>query len=61
MTDRKLFVTRDVLHFDRRTFTYVADKKFFDKKLTTYMLNHCPVDRRNEFIEFVKSNWGKAV
>lgn len=60
VTDRKLFVTRDVLHFDRRTFTYVADKAFFDKKLTTYMLNHCPVDRRNEFIEFVKANWGKA-
>lgn len=60
MTDRRMFVTRDILHFDRNTYSYVADDKFFDKKLTKYMLNHCPLDKREDFIKFVKENWGKG-
>lgn len=59
-TDRKMFETRDILHFDRRTFTYVADEHFFDSTLTKYMVNHCPVDKRVEFAEYVNKYWGKG-
>lgn len=60
VTDRRMFITRNVLHFDRNTYSYVADEAFFDSKLTEYMLNHCPLKHRDNFISYVKNNWGKG-
>ena len=60
VTDRRMFITRNVLHFDRNTYSYVADEAFFDSKLTEYMLNHCPLQHRDNFISYVKNNWGKG-
>ena len=60
VTDRKMFTTRDVLHFDRSTYSYVADEHFFNTQLTKYMYNHCPLDKREDFKQFVQDNWGGA-
>lgn len=58
-TDSKRFVTRDILHFDTRTWTYVTDN-FFSEDLTTHILSRLPQEYVEEFIAFVEANWKNA-
>lgn len=57
MTDRKMYDCRDILHFDLDTYTYVADEHFFTEELTSRMYKRCPVEYREEFMNFVLDNW----
>lgn len=58
-TDRKVYEVRRILHFDKKTMSYVADHHFFTKSLTEYMVQKCPSQFLGEFKNFVTSNWRK--
>lgn len=57
VTDRKSFTTRQVLHYDLNTNTYVADEWFSDA-LTHHMINSMGNEKAAEFMKFKNENWG---
>ncbi len=58
VTDRKSFTTRQILHYDLETNTYVADQWFSDT-LTQHMINSMGSEKTAEFLKFQKENWGE--
>jgi len=56
-TDRSCFTTRQLLHFDDVTKTYVVDN-VPSPGLLEHMLSRIPVEDRPGFAEFIKENWG---
>lgn len=59
VTDRKMFDTVDILHFDKNTFTYHTDA-FFSEELTKHILNRLPKNDIPEFKKFALENWEVA-
>lgn len=57
ITDRKSFTTRQILHYDLETDTYVADSWFSDA-LAEHMRNSMGSSMAAEFVKFQKENWG---
>lgn len=55
-TDRKTFITRDILKYDLDTDTYVACN-WLSTDLTQYMLNCMSARDQEEFSQFILSNW----
>lgn len=58
-TDARRFVTRNILHFNIRTWEYETDQ-FFSKALTDHILSRLPAEYVDEFIEFAEKYWGTA-
>ena len=58
VTDRKSFTTRQILHYDLETNTYVADQ-WFSNTLTQHMINSMGSEKTAEFLKFQKENWGE--
>lgn len=55
-TDRKSFITRDILTYDLETHTYhTAD--WFSEDLTKYMLNYMDFETAEMFQKFAQENW----
>lgn len=52
----ELFVTQDIIRFDKRTNKYVP-VRWCSQRLTEYMLKNIPTDQLQDFKKFVKSNW----
>lgn len=52
----ELFVTQDIIRFDRATRQYVP-VRWCSKRLTEYMLKNIPTEQLSEFKKFVKENW----
>lgn len=55
-TDRQMFETVDVLHFDKKTYSYVTDT-WFSAELTEHMLGAMEPEESVKFADFVKANW----
>lgn len=58
-TDAKRFVTRNILHFNIRTWEYETDQ-FFSTALTNHILSRLPAEYVDEFIEFAEKYWRTA-
>ena len=58
-TDARRFVTRNILHFDTNTWTYVTDQ-FFSDALTNHILSRLPKEYIDEFIAFAEKYWRNA-
>jgi pilus assembly protein CpaF len=58
-TESRRFITRNILHFDLNTWTYVTDW-FFSESLTNHILSRLPKEYVNEFIDFAEENWRNA-
>lgn len=58
-TDARRFVTRNILHFDTNTWTYVTDQ-FFSDALTNHILSRLPKEYIDEFIAFAEKYWCNA-
>lgn len=56
VTDRKMFDTVDILHFNKETFTYETDN-FFSAELTDRILSQIPREEISQFKEFALKNW----
>lgn len=54
-TDRMSFTTKQILHFDHDTFTYITDE-WFSRGLTGHMMGRIPKEYRADFKELV-SHW----
>ena len=57
-TDRASFTTRDIMHFDKETLTYVADS-FFTEERRMHMITCMPKENRPEFKAFFDEYWGE--
>ena len=62
-TDRKTFDTRDVMVFDRNTFTYDVARDengnpvFFSPELTRHIFSRIPLDEVDKWKGWVLENW----
>lgn len=56
-TETRSFYTRDILRFNKDTFTYEACENFFTPTLTSYLMNNLPKERKADFVKFVEDNW----
>ena len=54
-TDRMSFTTKQILHFNHDTFTYITDE-WFSRGLTIHMMSRIPKEYREDFKELV-SHW----
>lgn len=52
----ELFVTHDIVVFDKRKRKYVT-VDMLSNELTTYMLKSIPLEEQHEFAEFFRQNW----
>lgn len=59
MTENRRFTTRNILHFDKDTWTYVTDA-FFSEALTRHILDRLPKDTVDDFLDFVCEYWEVA-
>lgn len=59
-TDRMMYATNQLLHFDMTTLTYYADN-MFSEQLTKHIFSRLPVAERQEWKEWVLQNWDKEV
>lgn len=57
-TERSTFKTVDILHFDKETFTYVADE-FMSRELTEHICQRLSEEREAEFVEFALKYWDR--
>ena len=56
MTDRKQFITRDIIRFDRDTFTYYVNELFSDRMLE-YMMHNLETSEKSEWREWIIDTW----